>query len=180
MAPRYAVLTTTFRTFAFRLRRMASPSRFLPLVFSRLGSLFRRFVRPATAGPAPTRRCPGFSRIPPFSGATLFGAVRITILSPARDTRSTAARLRNGARRDPVPRRRAVALTYQVLLFLFLAAACATAVERPCSVAAPDEVGANAATKAEPTSTATAAPRDPVAFPANGGKICTEQGCVRR
>src|SRR2546429_7955887 len=108
--------------------------------------------------------------MPPFSGATRFGAGRITILSPARDTRSTAARLRNGARRDPFPCGRAAALTYQVLLFLFLAAACATAVERPCRVAAPDEGGANAATQAEPTSTATAAPRDPAPFPANGGK----------
>src|SRR5205823_8343633 len=108
--------------------------------------------------------------MPPFSGATRFGAGRITILSPARDTRSTAARLRNGARRDPFPCGRAVALTYQVLLFLFLAAACATAVERPCCVAAPDEVGANAATKEESTSTTTAVPRDPVEVPANARK----------
>src|SRR5436305_14883128 len=113
MAPRQARGMTTFRVVVLRLRRMASASRFLQLVFARRGSFLRRLVRPATAGPAPTSRWRGFSRIPPSSGATLFETGRITILSPGRDACCTFASVLKGACREPLPPGRAVALTYQ-------------------------------------------------------------------
>src|SRR5436305_7647925 len=114
---------TTFRTVVLLARRIASPARFFPLVFASAGSRLSRLVRPATAGPAPTSRCPGFSRIPPFNGATFTGAGRITILSPACDACCTFARVRNGEWRDPFPPGRAVALTYQTCRRCLAAAA---------------------------------------------------------
>jgi hypothetical protein len=104
---------------------MASPSRLVPSLFWTAGSLFIRFVRPATAGPAPINRCFGFSLIPPSSGATFTGAGRITILSPGREAFCIAASVRNGLRRDPLPFDRAAALTYQVFGFGLCGAAAA-------------------------------------------------------